>query len=222
MSLKTRIEEERDTVHELHRALKEVRTELWDAERVRKNDEQWEGESEEHWQERKKRNRHRRNKREDIVEHVKEKYDSHVKLLEQLKDKRFDYQEAKREKREARKEDGGFDKGSTSIVTFDGKSLVEDLAYWLYKARQNGWSGYLVSGYRTPEYSRQLCQNMCGADSCPGKCAGMASNHAKTAYPGPAADVSDYVNCERVLYAIGAPYSNDLPYDLVHMSRSGH
>jgi hypothetical protein len=98
---------------------------------------------------------------------------------------------------------------------------------WLEKSKAAGWSGYVVSGFRTPEYSRSLCRGMCDADSCPGQCAGVNSNHAcpPTAtckpYEG-AIDVTDYFNFQSIQYRIGSPLRNHLPYDRVHFSASGY
>jgi len=60
-------------------------------------------------------------------------------------------------------------------------------------AREHGWRGQLISGWRSPEQSEQLCFEMCGRPTCPGRCAGRASNHSKKQKPGGAVDVSDYI-----------------------------
>lgn len=125
-------------------------------------------------------------------------------------------------KKLADKKDSGFDPKGGGIVTFDGKPCVEWIAYWLQKSRNAGWGGTLVSGYRTPEYSQQLCYQICGAPSCPGRCAGTSSNHTKQGYLGGAVDVSDYTNFEAIQYRIGSPLRNDLPVDPVHFSATGH
>ena len=215
MSLTDRIEQLQKDIKHYGEAIEEARKELWQANYVRRHDARRKGESEEHWKLRRQRNRERYEHRDEVVETLVKKRRALEKSLEDLKEHRKEFRE---EQAEARSQ---YEKGSTKIVVMDGKSIVEDLAYWLDKARDSGWHGVVVSGYRTPEYSQSLCYNMCGAPACPGKCAGMASNHAKTTYPGPAADVTDYYNCETVLARIGAPYWNDLPYDPVHMSRSG-
>jgi hypothetical protein len=217
MSLTDRINELRKDRERYEDAVKEARKELWEANYVRRHDERRKGESDEHWEARRKRNRQRYKRRDEVVEHLANKKQALQKEIDHLSEHKEDFKE---EQRDAKSSD--YERGSLKIVTFDGKSLVEDLAYWLDKARDAGWGGYLVSGYRTPEYSRQLCYNMCGAPSCPGRCAGMASNHAKTTYGGPAADVSDYYTCEAKLDQVGAPYWNNLPIDPVHMSRSGN
>jgi hypothetical protein len=217
MSLQDRINQLRKDREHLEDVLKEAREELWERAYIARNDERREGESDEHWHKRRRRNRERYENRDEVVEHMAKKLHAIQREIDDLVEHRQEFKEEQRDSKSS-----NYDKGSTRIVTFDGKSLVEDLAYWLERARKDGgWNGYLVSGYRTPEYSEQLCYQICGAPSCPGRCAGRSSNHTKTSYPGPAADVSDYVNCERALAKVGAPYFNNLPYDLVHMSRSG-
>lgn len=185
--------------------LKEARQEYQQASGRFKQVERYDGESWIHFRRRKKRYKHRRNHLEDVKDHLKKK-------LEHLQ----------KEKREEKHDDKSLDPNGTKIVYFDGKPVVEKAAYWLTKSRGNGWVGTLVSGYRTPEYSQQLCYRICGAPSCPGLCAGTSSNHTKTTYPGPAVDVSDYTNFERIQYRIGSPLRNYLPHDLVHFSPSGH
>jgi hypothetical protein len=59
-------------------------------------------------------------------------------------------------------------------------------------AREHGWRGQLISGWRSPEHSEQLCFEICGRPTCPGRCAGRASNHSKKQKPGGAVDVSDH------------------------------
>lgn len=110
------------------------------------------------------------------------------------------------------------------IANFDGKSVPLWCVPWLEKARNRGWRGVVVSGIRTPQHSVALCQAMCGAPACPGKCAGVNSNHNATApvVDGEGAlDVSDYVKFGQEMRELGAPLRNALPRDLVHFSRSG-
>jgi hypothetical protein len=112
------------------------------------------------------------------------------------------------------------------IVTFDGKPCAKEIAFWLQKARDNGWGGELVSGVRSPEHSEDLCFGMCGAPSCPGTCAGRSSNHCcppsfKCKEGEGAADCSDYLNLAVILRRIGAPIFNALPQDRVHFSYTG-
>lgn len=108
------------------------------------------------------------------------------------------------------------------VVEFDGVPCAAWIAEWLKKSREHGWNGVLVSGYRDPEYSEQLCYAMCGAPSCPGRCAGRASNHAGKDYPAGAVDVSDFYNFGAIQKRIGSPLINALgAQDPVHFSVSG-
>ncbi|MBA2714204.1 MAG: hypothetical protein H0U55_11725 [Rubrobacteraceae bacterium] len=166
----------------------------------------WENESYAHWLGR-VRLHHKRRKN---VRKILENFDTRIEDAKQRKQERIV------------KSEGQFDPHGGNIVSFDGKTVVEWLAHDLLVARQHGWGGYLVSGYRTPEYSESLCYGMCGAPSCPGRCAGRASKHSESGYLGGAADISDYINGERILHETGSRAYNDLPYDLVHMSATGH
>lgn len=217
MSLTDQIKREREAIDGYEKAIKEAREKLWDAHFVTKHDERRKGESDEHWHARRKRNRIAYENRDEAVEHLAKKKHAHQKMLEDLQKHKKEFKE------ERAAEKSKFDKGGTDLVIFDGKSCVEDLAYWLDLIRDKGrWAGVLVSGYRTPAYSTQLCYNMCGHPTCPGRCAGASTNHAKRTYPGPAGDVTDYFRCEDALIDVGSGYHNNLPYDLVHMSKSGY
>lgn len=114
------------------------------------------------------------------------------------------------------------------FVVIDGREVAKWMAEGILEMRQRGlWGGYIVSGRRTPEYSRQLCRNMCGADSCPGRCAGLSSNHTcppsfTGVYPEGAVDVTDYYRFGAGCRIVGLDLRNDLPHDRVHYSRDGH
>lgn len=108
------------------------------------------------------------------------------------------------------------------IAYFDGKPVADWIKPWLEKSRNNGWRGTLVSGYRSPEYSEQLCYNICGRPSCPGLCAGRNSNHTRLGAGQGAVDVSDYYNFAIIQRRIGSPLRNNLPSDRVHFSTSGY
>lgn len=111
------------------------------------------------------------------------------------------------------------------LVWMDGKQCAAWIARWLLRARTNKarrWLGALVSGFRTAAYSITLCIRMCGRVSCPGKCAGAATHHTGIEFPNGAADLSDFWNGREVLHEIGAPLTNHLPYDPVHVSNSGY
>ena len=110
------------------------------------------------------------------------------------------------------------------VATFDGRPVAAWMKPYLVWARNQGWRGTLNSGWRSPAYSEQLCRNICGAPSCPGRCAGRASNHAGSVKPAGSLDVSDYARfgelmrrCPlepRIHNALGAR-------DPVHFSYSG-
>lgn len=111
---------------------------------------------------------------------------------------------------------------TSGVVTFDGRQVAAWIAYWLQKSRDAGWQGYVTSGWRDPAYSESLCLAMCGAPSCPGKCAGRASNHAGSIYPAGAVDVTDYYRFADIQRQIGSPLINTIgPSDPVHFSVSG-
>jgi hypothetical protein len=114
------------------------------------------------------------------------------------------------------------------VTTFDGVRVARWLVPYLKHARATGtWKGHLVSGWRDPAYSEKLCYHMCGRPSCPGKCAGRASNHAGSSVPRGAVDVSDYYAFGRAVH--GWKPKNGWPVifnalgaqDPVHFSASG-
>jgi hypothetical protein len=111
-------------------------------------------------------------------------------------------------------------------VKIDGKDVPKWIAKWVLLARKKGlWHGSITSGVRTPEYSEQLCYDMCGQPSCPGTCAGRSSNHNCTGgcrYPSGAIDVTDEAAFAAAMKKLKAPLKNDLPSDRVHFSASGH
>ena len=110
------------------------------------------------------------------------------------------------------------------VATFDGVPVAAVAVKYLLYARKKGWKGRLNSGYRTPAYSESLCFRMCGAPSCPGRCAGRATNHAWKDANRFAVDVSDYVTFGRIMRS--APFSIKIfnalgARDPVHFSPSG-
>ena len=113
-------------------------------------------------------------------------------------------------------------KHPSGVGTIDGKEVAKWIIPYVKKARSMGWNGTVLSGYRSPEYSEQLCMNMCGAPSCPGTCAGKSSNHSGKVYPAGAIDVSDEATFGSIMAKIHAPLKNDLPSDRVHFSYTGH
>lgn len=198
------------SIKEIYNALRERRKMLNEArdnyqKRAHKDLDRWPNEDQEHFERRKKKHQERVRKALRVQKHLRAKCKHLAKRLKKKKSDKNDLNPK-----------GG------EIVSFDGKACVEWIAYWLQKSRDHGWDGYLVSGYRTPEYSQQLCYQICGAPSCPGRCAGTSSNHCKKGYLQGAVDVSDYTNFERIQFAIGSPLRNDLPIDPVHFSATGH
>jgi hypothetical protein len=108
------------------------------------------------------------------------------------------------------------------VVLFDGKPCAEWIAYELQRIRDGGrWKGVLVSGWRDPGYSEGLCQDMCGAAQCPGRCAGRSSNHSGVLKPAGAADVTDYAKFRAECQRLHSPLHNELPNDPVHFSATG-
>lgn len=108
--------------------------------------------------------------------------------------------------------------------TVDGKPVCGWMVPWIQKIRAAGWGGSIVSGVRTPAQSIALCYGICGAPSCPGRCAGATSNHNATTciFPQGALYVSDYVMFGYYARKVGAPLTNHLPVDPVHYSNSGY
>jgi hypothetical protein len=115
------------------------------------------------------------------------------------------------------------------VGTFDGKPVAKFLIPYLAWARDKGdWQGQLESGWRDPVFSEHLCLVMCGAPSCPGRCAGRVSNHSGSqAPPAPAphgaVDVTDFARFGEAMKRcpIQPPIFNALPNDPVHFSPTG-
>jgi hypothetical protein len=117
------------------------------------------------------------------------------------------------------------------LVEFDGHQVPAWIAAILQAARTSGmWTGYVISGYRSPEYSEHLCIVMCGAPSCPGRCAGRSTNHScppsgrGVKYEG-AVDVSNPEGLRAYCRAHDEPLRGDgevLPADLNHFSYVGN
>lgn len=115
---------------------------------------------------------------------------------------------------------------SAGTVVIDGKPVASWIAKDILEARRRGlWDGYVVSGYRSPEYSESICYGMCGAPTCPGRCAGRGSAHSQLVYPQGAVDVDlarrdQFANAMRT---IGSVLKNAMPTtDPNHFSASGH
>jgi hypothetical protein len=109
------------------------------------------------------------------------------------------------------------------VANYDGKQVAAWLVPHLEWARANGWKGTVISGYRTPEYSEHVCRGICGAPSCPGRCAGRSSNHSGRVAPRGAVDVSDCFTFAALMKR--CPHQprifNNLPNDRPHFSATG-
>lgn len=88
---------------------------------------------------------------------------------------------------------------TSGVTRYDGVPVAAWMVPYLQWARENGWRGQLVSGWRDPAYSEGLCRRMCGAPSCPGRCAGRKSNHSGSEKPHGAIDVSEYYHFGRLM-----------------------
>jgi lysozyme len=115
-------------------------------------------------------------------------------------------------------------------VLYDGKPVPAWTVKYLdmarnYKGPGGPWRGLVVSGIRTPQRSVELCFEICGAPSCPGRCAGLSSNHNATPPVTDcegALDVSDFTRFGQIMAAERAPLRNALgARDPVHFSCSG-
>lgn len=115
------------------------------------------------------------------------------------------------------------------VTTYDGVRVAKCAVPLLNWARHVGsggrtWHGRLVSGWRDPVHSEQLCFAMCGRPSCPGRCAGRSSNHAGSSPDRFAVDVTDYAAFGRVIAhcPLKPHIRNSLgSRDPVHFSPSG-
>lgn len=121
--------------------------------------------------------------------------------------------------------------GKPSVAMYDGIPVADYFVPINTWCRAHGWGGHVVSGLRTKQYSQHLCYAMCGAPACPGRCAGVNTNHVginPAAFPHGAEDVTDYVKFGEVLH--NCPFAklhcprifNALPIDPVHFSPTGN
>lgn len=114
--------------------------------------------------------------------------------------------------------------GKTGLMWMNGRAVPRWIYDELQKAKGYGWRGYVVSGVRTSAYSRSLCFAMCGAPKCPGRCAGVDSNHNADppyAYPDGAVDVTDFRTLFNICERHDLRIKNRLPNDRVHFSARG-
>lgn len=115
-------------------------------------------------------------------------------------------------------------------TTFDGHPVANWIIPILQWARNNGWSGFVVSGYRTPadqwaaavNYARELGRSLYSIyPSGP-----LASNHVRYVYPGGAVDVTNYEQLAGVLRGYNGSrklvWAGPTIGDYVHFSNNGH
>lgn len=110
------------------------------------------------------------------------------------------------------------------IGSYDGKPVANAAIRYMQWAREHGWRGRLVSGWRSRAYSQHLCYAMCGRPVCPGRCAGVNTNHVYAQPDRFAIDVSDYYTFARLMRQcpIRPTIYNALgSRDPVHFSPSG-
>ena len=115
------------------------------------------------------------------------------------------------------------DPDGDGLISIDGRQVAKAVGAEVLRIRKAGrWHGSVVSGYRTPAHSIALCEAMCGAPSCPGRCAGAASRHAKKGGRDGAVDVSDFWTFRAECVRLGSWLENHLPIDPVHFSDIGN
>lgn len=113
------------------------------------------------------------------------------------------------------------------VTKWEGVVVAKAAVYFLDEARKRGWTGVVNSGWRDPIFSRSLCIAMCGVPFCPGRCAGLSSNHVGNTPQRFAIDVSQYDVFGRIMREIPIPEGlvrihNELgAQDPVHFSPSG-
>jgi len=132
---------------------------------------------------------------------------------------------AERRAEQHKEVDANHDAGKLAGVgSFDNKPCANWMIPYLSFAREHGWVGKLQSGFRDPAFSESLCQKMCGAPTCPGRCAGRSSNHSGSVKPHGAIDVSDFDRFGQLMAKcpLSPRLFNDLPIDRVHYSATGH
>lgn len=115
------------------------------------------------------------------------------------------------------------DPDGDGLIVIDGRQVAKAVGAEVLRIRAGGrWLGTVVSGYRTPAHSIALCEAMCGAPQCPGRCAGAASRHAKKGGRDGAVDVSDFWTFRAECARLGSWLENHLPLDPVHFSDIGN
>ena len=115
--------------------------------------------------------------------------------------------------------------GDTGRVMMDGRPVPGWLAHDFQKAKNAGlWSGYVVSGVRTSAQSTALCYGICGRPTLLGHLRRdiVEPQLRRTATTPRAPPTSPTITAaRRPARSSGLRYTNNLPYDRVHMSATG-
>lgn len=102
----------------------------------------------------------------------------------------------------------------SGIVNFEGTPVCAWIADELRKARANGWTGTVNSGYRSAADQARVCAQTSNPCAAPG-----TSNHQGRRWPSCAVDVNDAAGLERALPK-GSPlkFTGRAINDMVHFS----
>lgn len=105
---------------------------------------------------------------------------------------------------------------------FQGRRIAKWIIPELKWARDNGWTGKVTSGYRSPAMQAALWNNRANNQypvARPGQ-----SEHGKTDFPHGAVDVSNPDQLASVLSKKpgGSPLKRGVPSDPIHFSGTGH
>ena len=135
---------------------------------------------------------------------ARKKHEARKRLEAQLRERRANLRRARREFRRRQQ-------SATGTTVVDDKPVASWIAAHVLRVRAAGiWNGVAISGWRDPDYSEQLCFQICGARTCPGRCAGRSSSHSQTVNPNGAVDVSDPATFGAECRRLGIPLRNAL------------
>lgn len=136
------------------------------------------------------------------------------------------HRRADRKLRWLRKHPQPLDPDENDLILVDGVPCSEDIGREILRIRRFGrWKGRLLSGWRSIAHSIELCFGICGASSCPGRCAGAGTRHVEKSGDGSnrgAGDLTDYITFREECARHGSFLENHLPLDLPHFSDAGN
>jgi hypothetical protein len=121
-----------------------------------------------------------------------------------------------------------------ALSSFEGVRVVRWVGHELVRGRRHGWTGELLSGYRTDREQLAAAARFAASRGVPVASiypnGPLASNHCHTAWPAGAADVTDPrglrdalrrarwpTHRRRLVWAIDVGFD-----DAAHFSRNGH